>query len=103
MPISIHSDNFTIDNYKDIITFLWSVRTKWRYIGVALGMDVETLNEIEKSRLFIVADCFTDLISRWLQHTVPYPTRTALAIALQSPLVEAPNLAQKLLSIGMIL
>lgn len=80
--------------------FLWDVRTKWKYLGIALDIDAETLEEIERNHHFVIADCFTNLVSRWLRHTEPLPTRTALARALQSPQVGAPDLAHKLYSIG---
>lgn len=50
----------------EIKTDLWDARTKWKNLGYALGIDAETIEEIDLSQRN-VADCFTKLLTKWLQ------------------------------------
>ena len=69
-------------NMKEVFRLTFPHRAKWRLIGVQLGIDVGKLDAIEANRR-MVEDCLTDMISHWLQQTVPKPTRGALNAALQ--------------------
>ena len=73
----------TLDNIREVLDLTFPHRAKWRLIGVQLGIDVGTLDAIEANRK-MVENCLTDLISHWLQNTVPQPTRGALTAILQS-------------------
>lgn len=70
----------------EIKGFLWRIRTHWRAIGVSLGIDSETLNEINKTGNGVPGDCLGTVIHRWLlkAHKPDHPiTWSSLVLALQ--------------------
>ena len=71
------------NNAKEVLNLMWDYRSRWRFIGIELGIDVSTLDAIDKD--FRKADdCLTELITKWLRCTNPKPTRNAIAKALES-------------------
>ena len=60
---------------------MWDYRAKWRFIGIALDIDVGTLDAIETNHRQ-VEDCLTKMITTWLRGV--NPTRSATKAALQS-------------------
>lgn len=76
MCIDILSSNEVLDLAR-------SYNTKWRSIGVALGVSTAALNDISRN-CSNDDDRLSNLISRWLCGSVPRPTRHALTIALKS-------------------
>ena len=73
----------TSDNVKEILNLTWKYRSRWRFIGIELGIDVNTLDTIERDHRK-ADDCLTELISIWLRCVNPKPTRNALTKALES-------------------
>ena len=73
----------TPKNIQEVLDLTFPHRTKWKLIGVQLGIDIGTLDAIEANRRR-VEDCLTDLITHWLRNTVTKPTRGALISVLQS-------------------
>ena len=71
---------------KEIVHLTWDYRSRWRFIGIELGIDVSTLDVIEMNHRK-VDDYLTELITKWLRHTNPKPTRSAITKALKSPSV----------------
>ena len=58
--------------------FFWDIRAEWRNIGLGLGINVGTLDSIERTNRMVVKDCFCALLECWLQHDNPKPTRSAM-------------------------
>ena len=80
----------TPDNMRMVLDLTFPYRTKWRQIGIELGIDIGKIDAIEANRR-MVEDCLTDLISHWLRNTKPKPTRGALTAVLQSEHVSGNN------------
>ena len=76
------------NNAKEVLNLMWDYRSRWRFIGIELGIDVSTLDTIDKDYRK-ADDCLTELITTWLRRTNPKPTRSAIAKALESPSVVA--------------
>ena len=70
-------------NIREILDLTWPHRASWKLIGIELGIDIGTLDAIEKDRR-IVQDCLTELISTWLRNTNPRPTHAAVTAVLKS-------------------
>ena len=75
---------------------MWNYRARWKFIGVELGIDMGTLDAIEKD-CRIVDDCLLRMIKDWLRNS-PRPTREVIRAALQSKHVSnaAGNLHQSI-------
>ena len=78
----------TSGNVKEVLNLTWKYRSRWRFIGIELGIDVNTLDTIEKDHRK-AEDCLTELISIWLRRVNPKPTRSAVTKALESQSVVA--------------
>lgn len=64
----------------------WSLRHKWKYIGLQLDITEDTLNEIEQTKHGITNDCFTEVVSLWLRNSTT-ATWNELEKALTAPSV----------------
>ena len=73
---------------KEVLSLIWDYLSRWRFVGIGLGIDVNTLDAIEMNHRK-VEDCLTNLITTWLRCTNPKPTRRAIAKALESQSVVA--------------
>ena len=78
----------TSNNVKEVLNLMWDYRSRWRFVGIELGIDVNTLDAIEMNNRR-VEDCLTKLITTWLRCTNPKPTRSAITKALESQSVVA--------------
>ena len=76
------------NNAKEVLNLIWDYRSRWRFIGIELGIDVSTLDTIDRDYRK-ADDCLTELITKWLRCTNPKPTRSAIAKALESQSVAA--------------
>ena len=76
------------NNAKEVLNLMWDYRSRWRFIGIELGIDVSTLDTIDKD-YGKADDCLTELITKWLRRTNPKPTRSAITKALESHSVAA--------------
>ena len=76
----------TLGNVKEMLDVAWVSRAKWRFIGIELGVDVGTLDAIDRNKRK-AEDCLQELIAEWLRRSNPRPTRRAMAKALKSPSV----------------
>ena len=72
---------------KKITICLWPARYKWYQIGLALNIDLATLEIIKKDNPHRTDDCFVEMIAQWLKNDNPAPCWKVLAKALTSPLV----------------
>ena len=68
---------------REVLEFYWDFRAKWKMIGILLGIDMGTLDSIEKDNKK-GEDCLVELISTWLKGASPRPTRSTMAAVLQS-------------------
>ena len=73
---------------KEVLNLTWNYRSRWRFIGIELGIDVNTLDTIERDHR-MAEDCLTKLITIWLRRANPKPTRSAITKALESQSVMA--------------
>ena len=78
------------NNAKEVLNLMWDYRSRWRFIGIELGIDVSTLDTIDKDYRK-ADDCLTELITKWLRRTNPKPTRSAITQALESQSVAASS------------
>ena len=75
-----------------VLDLIWDSRTKWKHIGIKLGMNKSDLDAIEINERKI-EDCFTNMLSDWLRNG--NPSWTALASALKTSPVGFKELAKK--------
>ena len=69
---------------KEIVHLTWDYRSWWRFVGIELGIDVNTLDTIDRDYRK-ADDCLIELITEWLCRTNPTkPTRSAIAKALDN-------------------
>lgn len=68
--------------------------TKWRLVGVQLGLSITSLEEIEKGYSGDCKRCFSAVFSEWEhQNTSPYCWDTVVRV-LQAPSVEENRVAE---------
>ena len=75
-----------MDNLREILECLWSARSWWHNVGIALKIDAPTLEVIRQDH-DRTDDCFREVIERWLRDGKSKPCWKVLADALSSPLV----------------
>ena len=80
----------TSANMREILDLTWPHRASWKLIGIKLGIDIGTLDAIEKDRR-IVQDCLSELISTWLRSIDPRPTRADITAVLKSEHITIPT------------
>ena len=88
MHISSNHVALTSNNVKEVLNLTWTYRSRWRFVGIELGIDVNTLDAIERDHRK-AEDCLTELITIWLRRTNPKPTKSAITRALESQSVMA--------------
>ena len=76
---------------------LGAVDYKWFYLGLALGVDYNTLEKLEREHKLDMRTSLGTMLQIWLQNCIDYrlvwPT---LASALDSPLVQEHLLAEQI-------
>ena len=75
-----------MDNLIELLECLWSARSCWHNIGIALKIDVPTL-EVIKQDHDRTDDCFREVIQKWLRDNKSKSCWKLLAEALSSRLV----------------
>jgi hypothetical protein len=76
------------NNTNEVLNLMWDYRSRWKFIGIKLGIHMPTLDAIEMNHRR-VEDCLTELITTWLRGTNPKPTRSAITKVLESQSVVA--------------
>ena len=76
------ADLLNTSNTKEMLDEMWKYRARWKFIGVELGIDMGTLDVIEKDYK-MVDDCLLRMINAWLRNN-PRPTRQVIRVALRS-------------------
>ena len=74
------------------------IPSKWRNIGLQLGVDKDVLEGIASRRLEDYSLCYSDVFSRWKSNnsaTHPYIWATVVQV-LQAPAVDEQGLAKKI-------
>ena len=69
---------------REVQDFFWDFRAEWKMIGLELGIDIATLNSIEKSNVRVVEDCLREMLTQWLKRATPTPSRSAMAAVFKS-------------------
>ena len=67
---------------------MWSARSRWRYIGIALGLDIGTLDAIQESHNYRSDPSFVDMLTDWLRWPNterPPPSWSELIDAMNAP------------------
>ena len=88
-------DQLTIEDLKTVKKAVWSARTKWKDIGLELGIIQTDLDAIEAVHRSDIGRCLTEMLARWLKEVNPPPTWSALIAALQDPTIEEGALAKQ--------
>ena len=60
---------------------LYKHANKWKNISVELGLEFDTLEDIESKNIHQNIHCFQKALHMWLK-TIPYPTWSALEVAI---------------------
>ena len=84
----------TPDNMKEMLDLTWEYRSKWKFIGIELGIDTGTLDALDTDNKK-AEQCLTELINLWLRGRSPKPTRSAIKEALQSSRVGGGSASPK--------
>lgn len=79
----------------DIVEELHDVRTKWKRIGVRLGLPAPTLETIQRTHRDDLEEALYQMIGEWLDKTEE-PSWSAIVTALRSRSVGARQLADNL-------
>ena len=66
---------------REVLDCFWDYRSKWKLIGIALGIDSGTLDSITKNQRD-VEDCLIELIKVWLRSETA--TMSVMSAVLQS-------------------
>lgn len=86
-----HKEQLNINrDLNQLIQLLWQARSRWRYIGIALGIDIGTLDAIQESNRYICDHSFVDMLTDWLRRPNterPPPSWSELIDAMNAPLV----------------
>ena len=85
----------TISDLKKVRSKTYEVRSKWRDIGLELGVPEDTLDCIEREN-YDISSRFQKMYSHWLKTTDPKPTWKALVTALEEPAIGEYGLADTL-------
>ena len=76
----------TEDDLHSILEYVWNARANWKNLGIALSVDLGTLEAIEVDRRRC-SDCLREMMIEWLRNAKPLPTWSALEKAMQSPIL----------------
>ena len=85
-----------ITDLRAVQVAIWSARSKWYDIGVALCVSPDTLDVIDKDKRSVCDECFREMLKEWLRRPEPCPTWKELAKALRSPVIGYGHLADEL-------
>ena len=73
----------TPDNIKEMLDLTWDYRSKWKFIGIELGIDTGTLDTIDMDNRK-AEQCLMELITLWLRGINSRPNQRVMIDALQS-------------------
>lgn len=84
----------TKEDLKVVRNFLYDVRLKWYNIGLELGIDSGTLDEIQFKNHKDPGACLREMIKVWLKQIDTPTTWERIAEALRSPCIDEKELAE---------
>ena len=79
----------------DVLGKLYDV-TKWKDLGIALGLDYATLKKIDSDNHGKTDDCKREMVDEWLRGKGDPPTWENLAKALREMIVGCPDVAKRI-------
>lgn len=68
---------------REVLDIFWNYRSKWKIIGIELGIDMGTIECIDKDNRWS-EEALVAVIHCWLRGNKPKPTRRAMLMVLQS-------------------
>ena len=74
---------------------LYAARTHWYNLGLKLGLKPDVLDTIKIQCSGDPSECFQVTLKDYLKTITPWPSWMALVEALRSPIVDQPQLAEK--------
>ena len=94
-----HTEQLKLDrDLNKLLQHLWPARSRWRYIGTALGLDIGTLDAIQGSNQYKCDPSFYDMLREWLKWPntgSPRPSWSGLIDAMNAPSVRIKLLESK--------
>lgn len=90
VPVDLVSDNLS-----KLKNLLWDASPDWYGLGLELGIHETALKVIKRDNPNDTAQCFTDMLSKWLMIVAPKPTWEGLIAALKQPSIKHRELAKK--------
>ena len=90
-----YADLLTVDELSTVLNETWEARSKWKNLGLQLGLNINDLDAIYAGNRSI-DDYFTDTITLWLRQTDLLPTWTNLVLALEGPTIGFQTLAHRI-------
>ena len=90
-----HADRLTLEDHQEVYEKLIDASPDWENLGGALGLDINTLNGIEKKYRGDVQDCLREVITKRLQSDGALTWRD-LCECLRSSTVKRNDVAQKI-------
>ena len=83
--LTVSSDmSLTLSDLHEILCTLWCIRYMWYQLGLALGVDITTLEVIKRDNPYSTDDCFRSVIVTWLRQSKAMPTWRSLTEVLKS-------------------
>ena len=61
----------TVSQFQFMETVASKIPSKWRRVGISLGMDTNQLDAINMHRLADPLECFSDVFTWWQQQSTP--------------------------------
>jgi len=86
------------DDLGDVYEEIFEAHSKWYFIGLRLKLSVNTLDGIKAQYGSELAECFCEMLKRWLTRVDPLPTWKSLDEALNSQSVDKPLLALQVMA-----
>ena len=81
----MHTAVLNIGNTREILDLTWDYRSRWKLIGIKLGIDAGTLDAIDVDNKSVDGS-LVEMINKWLRGDKhwPNPTRSVITSALES-------------------
>ena len=83
------------DGLDDVLTEILDAKTKASYLGLKLGLSPATVDGICQ-QYGNPQDRLSQVLEEYLKKVDPHPTWKAIAIAMRSPTVNFPDLAERI-------
>ena len=84
----MHVDHLDSGNLREVLDLTVPYCAEWEHIGIKLDIAIYSLKATKRNCMNVggVKDCLIEMLSEWLQHDKPKPTRSALKGALEAVL-----------------